>query len=105
MIMNPAHYPADWNLAEEKRKPIEAWVNVYEDGGMAFHDSKECADLSAGLDRVRCVHLVEEPPPEKILREGWTAVYPDGTLHRYSVEPVAVYGARVCRAKMVEIPE
>lgn len=43
----------------EPAHKLEFWVNVYEDGAVALHESKEEADQGAVIGLVRCVHMIE----------------------------------------------
>ena len=47
---------ADWEIEE---KPLELWVNIYEDGENFAYFSKTEADDCADPDRIRCVKMRE----------------------------------------------
>ena len=44
------------NCPEPKKVAIEYWLNVYSNGVVASHDTKEHADEYAVADRIACVH-------------------------------------------------
>jgi len=51
------------NRTEPKKVAVEFWLNVYSNGIVASHDTKEHADEYAAQDRIACVHrhtIVEE---------------------------------------------
>jgi len=44
------------NRHEPKKVAVEYWLNVYSNGTVASHDTKEHADEYAAEDRIACVH-------------------------------------------------
>jgi hypothetical protein len=48
----------EYRIKPEPTKPREWWINEYA-SRMDAYDSREWADLYAGPDRIRCVHVRE----------------------------------------------
>lgn len=48
-----------FRVIKEHREPREWWVNEYHDGVLVINSSKDEADGSAGLGRLRCIHVRE----------------------------------------------
>ena len=47
-----------WKIKKPKKKVVaECWLNIYKDGDIARHETKEDADNSAAYDRIACEYV------------------------------------------------
>jgi hypothetical protein len=51
----------NWKIKKPKKKIVaECWLNIYKDGDIARHETKEDADKAAACDRIACEHFYKE---------------------------------------------